>query len=125
MESCSWKDFVRTSKLIKNQIGCISYFHNEDGKSESEPRKLHDDPGSIGMYLICKEMRSRGFNSVLSGTGADEIFTGYYDHYLYWLYEMRCETNFNQLVEEMKIGYGSHINNPLLKNPFKIWASYI
>ncbi len=77
LESCSWKDYVRTSKLIRNEIGSIRYFHKEDGKSESKPRELHDDPGSIGMYLICKEMRLRGFNSVLSGTGADEIFSDY------------------------------------------------
>ena len=77
LDSCSWKDYVRTSKLINNEIGCIRYFHHEDGKAESEPRKLHDDPGSIGMYLICKEMTSRGFNAVLSGTGADEIFSDY------------------------------------------------
>ena len=77
LSSCSWKTFVKISKLIKAELGCINYFHNEYGSSEAEPRKLHDDPGSIGMYLICKEMKARGFNAVLSGTGADEIYSDY------------------------------------------------
>ena len=77
LPSSTWNNYVKVSKLIKQKIGCINYFHNEDGNSESEPRKLHDDPGSVGMYLICKEMKSRGFNAVLSGTGADEIYSDY------------------------------------------------
>ena len=77
LPSSSWKQYLKVSKLIKQKIGCINYYHKEDGMKESEPRQLHDDPGSIGMYLICQEMKSRGFNAVLSGTGADEIYSDY------------------------------------------------
>ena len=67
--------------------------------------------------LLSQKIKNEGFSVVISGTGADEIFTGYYDHYLYWLYEMRRETKFSELLKDMSEGYGSNINNPLLKDP--------
>ena len=69
---------------------------------------------------LSKYIKSKGFSVAISGTGADEIFSGYYDHYLFWLYEMRKEENFSDLLSEMKNGYGKYINNPLLKDPLKI-----
>ena len=30
-------------------------------------------------------MSKKGFKVSISGTGADEIFTGYYDHHLFYL----------------------------------------
>ena len=77
LKSCSWNEYRTTSNLIKRDLGIVNYSHKEDGQIDSQPRKLHEDFGSIGMYLICKEMESRGFNAVLSGTGADEIFSDY------------------------------------------------
>ena len=78
---------------------------------------------TISYYIhnqLSELIKQQGYSVVISGTGADEIFTGYYDHYLFWLYEMRLDSNFKQLIEEMKDGYGSYINNPLLKDPIKI-----
>ena len=78
---------------------------------------------TISYYVhnqLCQRIKEEGFSVVISGTGADEIFTGYYDHYLFWLYEMRDNENFMRFVEEMKNGYGLYINNPLLKDPLKI-----
>jgi len=77
---------------------------------------------TISYYIhnqLCQRIKEEGFSVVISGTGADEIFTGYYDHYLFWLYEMRNEENFEKLVDDMKNGYGLYINNPLLKDPLK------
>ena len=31
---------------------------------------------------LLKKMRQSGFKVSISGTGADEIFTGYYDHHI-------------------------------------------
>ncbi len=78
---------------------------------------------TISYYIhnqLSEQIKREGYSVVISGTGADEIFTGYYDHYLFWLYEMRLDSDFNQLVDEMREGYGSYINNPLLKDPIKI-----
>ena len=43
----------------------------------------------IQKYLVLQ--KKKGFKVILSGTGADEIFTGYYDHYLMHLYH--CKNN--------------------------------
>lgn len=75
---------------------------------------------TISYYIhnqLSKKIKNDGFSVVISGTGADEIFTGYYDHYLFWLNEMKFAKNFNELLKDMLEGYGSYINNPLLKDP--------
>ena len=80
----------------------------------------YDANSTISYYVhnqLSQKIKNEGFSVVISGTGADEIFTGYYDHYLYWLYEMRRETKFSELLKDMSEGYGSNINNPLLKDP--------
>ena len=77
---------------------------------------------TISYYIhnqLSELIKQQGYSVVISGFEPDEIFTGYYDHYLFWLYEMRLDSNFKQLIEEMKDGYGSYINNPLLKDPNK------
>ena len=48
--------------------------------------KQHDGPIATISYFIhsflSEEIAKQGFKVSISGTGADEIFTGYYDHYL-------------------------------------------
>lgn len=102
---------IRTSKtdFIPKMEKIISYYYSP--------------VPTISYYVhnqLCQRIKEEGFSVVISGTGADEIFTGYYDHYLFWLYEMRDNENFMRFVEEMKNGYGLYINNPLLKDPLKI-----
>ena len=40
---------------------------------------------SLPQYYLNKKIRNQGFKVVLSGIGADEIFAGYYDHFLHYL----------------------------------------
>ena len=51
--------------------------------------KYHDSPISTISYYahskISKAASEDGYKVILSGTGADEIFSGYYDHYLFHL----------------------------------------
>lgn len=42
--------------------------------------ELAADPALINTYLICKHARENGIKVLLSGTGADDIFTGYRRH---------------------------------------------
>ena len=39
--------------------------------------------------LMQKQISEKGYKVVLSGNGADEIFAGYYDHYLYHLSDLK------------------------------------
>ena len=39
--------------------------------------------------MMMMEISKQGYKVSISGTGADEIFSGYYDHHLAYLYELR------------------------------------
>ncbi len=82
--------------------------------------KYFDAPiPTISYYVhnfLTERMKSRGFSVSISGTGADEIFSGYYDHYSYWLASMHSEKNFNALYDQWKNSYGRFVENPLIKD---------
>lgn len=74
---------------------------------------------TISYYIhnqLIEKIREQGFLVSVSGTGADEIFSGYYDHYLFWLSEFSDSKNFSKLRSDWENGYGKYVNNPLLKN---------
>ena len=89
--------FERMKKITKNfgsPVPTISYYvHN----------------------FLSHEISSSGFKVAISGTGADEIFSGYYDHYNYWLNGMKNKKEFITLQEEWSNGSGRYINNELIK----------
>ena len=73
---------------------------------------------TISYYVhnfLSEKISNSGFKVAISGTGADEIFTGYYDHYNYWLNIMKDSKNFNVLKDEWSDGIGKFINNKLIK----------
>tara|TARA_Y100001968_G_scaffold330508_1_gene382587 strand:+ start:7329 stop:8774 length:1446 start_codon:yes stop_codon:yes gene_type:complete len=73
----SWDEFKDLSSWLKNKIGIIYYSHLDSNDKEARPKAIHEDSGSIGLLAICKKMKSEGYNSMLSGTGADEIISDY------------------------------------------------
>jgi asparagine synthase (glutamine-hydrolysing) len=86
----------------------------------------HDAPiATISYYMhafISEALSAEGFKVAISGTAADELFTGYYDHYGIWLAEMSERPDFDDLVADWRRTYGSHVRNPVLKDPlaFKV-----
>jgi len=75
---------------------------------------------TISYYVhafISEAVREKGFKVAVSGTAADELFTGYYDHYNFWLAEHKNQPDFAALVQEWKDGYGQFVRNPVLKDP--------
>ncbi len=69
--------------------------------------------------FLSEEIARQGYKVAISGTAADEIFTGYYDHYSMWL-AARYQDNphcIKRYIEEWKEGYGSVVRNPILKDP--------
>lgn len=83
----------------------------------------HDAPVvTISYYMhafLSEAIAAQGYKIAISGTAADEIFTGYYDHYSMWLAAMHKEphADFEALVREWKGGMGRHVQNPGLQNP--------
>jgi asparagine synthase (glutamine-hydrolysing) len=76
----------------------------------------HDAPVATMTYLvhsmISEEVHRNGFKVAFSGTSADELFTGYYDHYLLHLAEMKSQGN----DREWRVDWENHIL-PTVRNP--------
>lgn len=84
---------------------------------------IYDGPvPSLGMYLdgfLAESVAEAGFKVLMNGNGADEIFSGYYDHYLIWL-ATQCQEHpeaWNDLVRAWRQGMGRHVRNPMLQDP--------
>jgi asparagine synthase (glutamine-hydrolysing) len=81
----------------------------------------HDSPvATISYYVhdfLSEAIRAEGYKVAISGTAADEIFTGYYNHYAYWLAGRANDPEWPALVAEWRDGYGAAVRNPLLKDP--------
>lgn len=81
----------------------------------------HDAPVvTLNYYMasfMLETIAEAGFKVALSGTGADELFTGYYDHYSFWLAQMSSRPGFEQRVAEWRQSYGAFVRNPLLQDP--------
>lgn len=69
-------------------------------------------------YLVSQAIHKDGFKVALGGTGADEVFSGYYDHYLFWLAEMKDRPDFVALVTGWRETYGVFVRNPFLQDPY-------
>jgi asparagine synthase (glutamine-hydrolysing) len=83
--------------------------------------KYHDSPvATISYYIhsfLSEKIHQEGYKVVFSGTAADEMVTGYYDHYNLHLYEMRHHKNYQKYLRAWQLGTGRIVRNPHLKNP--------
>jgi len=84
----------------------------------NEITKYHESPISTLSYYVqnflLEKIHSDGFKVSLMGSGADEIFTGYYDHHLLYL-----ATVYNQNSKLFKSSLKNWTDNilPLVRNP--------
>jgi len=67
--------------------------------------------------LVSEAIHDAGYKVSLGGTGADELFTGYYDHYLFWLATQQARPDFEDLIREWQGSYGRFVRNPFLQDP--------
>jgi len=83
--------------------------------------KYHDAPVyTISYYihsLLSESISQQGYKVVCSGTGADELVTGYYDHYNLYLYEMRNHPEYEKFLNDWNENTGKMVRNPYLQNP--------
>lgn len=95
-------------------------------QEESLPRlrKLiayHDAPVATISYhvhsLVSEAVSAGGYRVAFSGTSADELFTGYYDHYLLHLNEIAGRPDYGRYLDEWRRHVEVHVRNPLLKDP--------
>ena len=80
--------------------------------------RQHDAPVYTITYyahwLLMESIAESGYRISISGTGADELFSGYYDHHLAYLYEVRMDPKRHPLS---LANWDRHVR-PLVRNPF-------
>lgn len=69
------KEYKNLQNNIIKKVGEISYSHIDGNRKR--PIFLHEDCGAIGLAKLCQVMSNKGFNTILSGSGADEIISDY------------------------------------------------
>jgi len=81
----------------------------------------HDGPVStISHYvqwLLMRDVRAHGYKICFSGVGADELVSGYYDHYLMHLAEIRHEPDYAPTREAWQRHVQPLVRNPYLSDP--------
>lgn len=81
----------------------------------------HDAPIATMTYLvhslISEEVHRGGFKVAFSGTSADEFFTGYYDHYLLHLAEMKNEGRDQKWRQAWEAHVLPTVRNPCFRDP--------
>jgi asparagine synthase (glutamine-hydrolysing) len=81
----------------------------------------HDAPLATTTYyvhsMITEQVAKRGVRVVFSGTSADELFTGYYDHFLLHLNELEGTPHYHEALTAWKAHTLGFVRNPILRNP--------
>ncbi|PCJ99943.1 MAG: asparagine synthase (glutamine-hydrolyzing) [Zetaproteobacteria bacterium] len=95
--------------------------HLETGGFMENMRELvrhHDAPVYTATFyvywLLQRAMAEKGYKISISGSAADELFSGYYDHHLLYLHDIQGQPNhFTQSVANWQ----EHIQ-PIVRNPY-------
>jgi asparagine synthase (glutamine-hydrolysing) len=90
--------------------------------------KQHDAPiYTISYYvhwLLMGSLAEQGYKISISGTAADELLTGYYDHHNLYLYEIRDTPLFESALAGWKENIAPIVRNPFLQNPYLYFENF-
>ena len=83
--------------------------------------KYHDGPiATLSYYIhsfLSENISKNDYRVAISGTGAAELFTGYYDHYLQHLHSCRDLNSYNENLKAWETHVKKNIRNSNFKNP--------
>ena len=112
--------------LVTKDLNCTSHRIKLENRKEnffdrmSQLVNYHDGPiATISYYVhsfLSEAISKKGFKVSISGTGADEFLTGYYDHYLLHLATLRDSKYYLENLNSWKEHIMPNIRNPFLKN---------
>jgi len=82
--------------------------------------KYHDSPVySLSQYLqslLIKSIKNSGFKIAISGTASDELFSGYYDHYLMHFQYLQNSENLEKNIQLWRKHVEPSIRNEIFKD---------
>ena len=84
--------------------------------------RQHDAPVYTITYyahwLLMESVRTHGYKIAVSGTAADELFTGYYDHHAFYLSQVKDDPGlFSASLSAWRKHIAPSVRNPLLQDP--------
>lgn len=84
--------------------------------------RQHDAPVyTITYYLqwqLMEQIAAGGYKVSISGTGADELFSGYYDHHNFYLEAMRSDpSRYQEALSNWRAYIAPIVRNPFLQDP--------
>lgn len=84
--------------------------------------RYHDAPViTISFFLnwfLQKQISKHGYHISISGTAADELFSGYFDHQLLYLYDIQKDTELlAKSIQNWQRDIAPIVRNPLLQSP--------
>jgi asparagine synthase (glutamine-hydrolysing) len=70
-------------------------------------------------WLLMESIHEHGYRISVSGTAADELFSGYYDHHLAYLHDVRDDAPLLQRsIENWQEHIAPIVRNPFLQDPY-------
>ena len=83
--------------------------------------QYHDVPIATITYfvhsMLSEQISKRGYRVAFSGTSADELFTGYYDHFLLHLNAVSDSPDYAGYLKSWNDNIQQYVRNPILRNP--------
>jgi len=73
---------------------------------------------SFVQSFLMQKIHEHGYKVSFSGTSADELFTGYYDHFLLHLFTISEDKEYQKALDDWKKYIYQYIRNPVLKDPY-------
>lgn len=67
-------------------------------------------------WLLMQKISEMGFKVVIGGAGADELYTGYYDHHLFYIASLNGKAR-EDAIEAWSLNLKQFVQNPFLSNP--------
>lgn len=107
-------------------LGCAHQLHPVQREGSIQRLRdlidSHDAPLATATYYVhsflSEAVMRSGHRVVLSGCSADELFTGYYDHFLLHLAVMRGSSGYDAALEGWRRHIRGFVRSPVLRDPF-------
>lgn len=116
------KNIKKSVSYLKTRHKYLKVQSKDSFKMLKSLIKYHDSPIITTNYfyhnILLKKIANTGCKVVFSGTAADEIFSGYIDHSLQFLYEMRNDKNFFKYLNYWENGIKKFIKNKRFQDPY-------
>jgi len=99
---------------------CIELSHKNTLDQLAKLINYHDAPIATTTYyvhsLLSQAISREGYKVSFSGTAADELYSGYYDHFLLHLAEIHQEQDYQTYLSDWQLHIAKFIRNPILQD---------